>query len=77
MRFLGEADLKLLIQGFARLAEVMFALLRRGATSAFEETGRMHPLVIWTGHRAAFREHCQAGAELLHSHGSPEWRQVS
>lgn len=51
-------------------------VFRSGATSAFEETGRMHPLVIWTGHCAAFREHCQAGAELLHSHGSPEWRQV-
>ena len=36
----------------------------------------MHPLVIRSGHCAAFGEHCQAGAELLHSHGSPEWRQV-
>lgn len=36
----------------------------------------MHPLVIWTGHCPALGEHCQTGAELLHSHGSPEWRQV-
>lgn len=49
---------------------------RRGATSPFEEAGRVHPVVLWTGHCAAFREHCQAGAELLHSNGSPEWRQV-
>lgn len=37
----------------------------------------MHPLVVRTGRGAAFREHCQAGAELLHSHGSPERRQAS
>lgn len=59
------------------LAELMcLVLLRWGATSTFEETGRMHPLVVWTGHCAAFGKHCQAGAELLHSHGCPEWRQV-
>lgn len=36
----------------------------------------MYPLVVRAGPCAAFGEHRQAGAELLHSHGGPEWRQV-
>lgn len=37
----------------------------------------MHPVVVRSGRGAAFREHCQTRAELLHSHGSPERRQAS
>lgn len=55
---------------------VCLFLRRRRTSGAFEETGRKHPLVVRAGHCSTFGEHCQAGAELLHSHGSPEWRQV-
>lgn len=49
---------------------------RGRAQSTPEQTGWVYSLVVWSGHCVASGEHCSTGAQLLHSHGRPEWRQV-
>lgn len=49
---------------------------RGRAEGTSEQTGRVYPLVLWSGHCVASGEHCSSGAQLLHSHGRPERRQV-
>lgn len=54
----------------------VFIYRRRRASSTPEPTGRVYPLVVRSRHRAASGEHRSTWAELLHSYGRPEWRQV-
>lgn len=51
-------------------------LYRWRASSAPEPTGWVYPLVVRSRHRAASGEHRSTWAQLLHSYGRPERRQV-